>query len=125
MTITSDGLYLDALTTSGNIEVFHIDAATGGLTQVQVVTGIARWEQWLGQLLKCLTHPPRFGFHLESNSARGDKPHAERIVVERSPLESLQLRSQITEGVFKSYAKLKPLNCSEISLNWCFFGNDE
>ena len=40
MAITADGLYLNALTTSGNIEVFRIDAATGGLTQAQVVTGL-------------------------------------------------------------------------------------
>jgi 6-phosphogluconolactonase (cycloisomerase 2 family) len=39
MTITSDGLYLNVLTTSGNIEVFRIDA-TGGLAQTQMVTGL-------------------------------------------------------------------------------------
>jgi len=40
MAITSDGLYLNVLTTSGNIEVFRIDAATGALAQVQVVSGL-------------------------------------------------------------------------------------
>jgi DNA-binding beta-propeller fold protein YncE len=40
MAITGDGLYLDTLTASGNIEVFRIDAATGGLAQAQVVTGL-------------------------------------------------------------------------------------
>jgi 6-phosphogluconolactonase (cycloisomerase 2 family) len=40
MTISSDGQYLNVLTTSGNIEVFRIDTATGGLTQVQLVTGL-------------------------------------------------------------------------------------
>jgi len=40
MAITPDGLYLNALTTSGNIEVFRIDPASGGLTQTQVITGL-------------------------------------------------------------------------------------
>lgn len=40
MAITGDGLYLDALTAAGNIEVFSIDAATGGLAQAQVVSGL-------------------------------------------------------------------------------------
>jgi 6-phosphogluconolactonase len=40
MAITSDGLYLNVLTASGNIEVFRIDPATGGLTQAQVLTGL-------------------------------------------------------------------------------------
>jgi 6-phosphogluconolactonase len=40
MAITSDGLYLNVLTASGNIEIFRIDPATGGLTQAQVLTGL-------------------------------------------------------------------------------------
>ena len=40
MAITSDGLYLNVLTASGNIEVFRIDPPTGGLTRVQVLTGL-------------------------------------------------------------------------------------
>jgi 6-phosphogluconolactonase len=40
MAITSDGLYLNVLTASGNIEVFRIDPTTGGLTQAQVLTGL-------------------------------------------------------------------------------------
>jgi 6-phosphogluconolactonase len=40
MAITSDGLYLNVLTASGNIEVFRIDPATGGLTQAQILTGL-------------------------------------------------------------------------------------
>jgi len=39
MAVTSDGRYLNVLTTSGNIEVFRIDPATAGLTQLQVLTG--------------------------------------------------------------------------------------
>ena len=40
MAVTPDGLYLNVLTSSGNIEVFHIDAATGALAQAQVLTGL-------------------------------------------------------------------------------------
>jgi 6-phosphogluconolactonase (cycloisomerase 2 family) len=40
MGITSDGLYLNVLTTSGDIEVFRIETASGGLTQVEVITGL-------------------------------------------------------------------------------------
>jgi 6-phosphogluconolactonase len=41
MAISLKGLFLNVLTTTGDIEVFHIDAATGGLTQAQVVmTGL-------------------------------------------------------------------------------------
>jgi 6-phosphogluconolactonase len=40
MAITPDGMYLDVLTTTGNIEVFRIDASTAGLTSVQVLTGL-------------------------------------------------------------------------------------
>ena len=40
MAITPGGLYLNVLTDSGNIEVFGIDAASGSLTQVQVITGL-------------------------------------------------------------------------------------
>jgi 6-phosphogluconolactonase len=40
MAITSDGLYLNVLTTLGNIEIFRINAATGGLAQAQVLTGL-------------------------------------------------------------------------------------
>jgi 6-phosphogluconolactonase (cycloisomerase 2 family) len=40
MGITADGLYLNVLTTSGDIEVFRIDAASGGLSQIQVITGL-------------------------------------------------------------------------------------
>jgi 6-phosphogluconolactonase len=39
MAITSDGLYLYVITTSGNIQVFRIDAS-GGLTQTQTLTGL-------------------------------------------------------------------------------------
>ncbi len=40
MAITPDGMYLNVLTTSGNIEVFRIDGSTAGLTSVQVLTGL-------------------------------------------------------------------------------------
>jgi 6-phosphogluconolactonase (cycloisomerase 2 family) len=40
MAITPDGMYLNVLTTTGNIEVFRIDASTAGLTSVQVLTGL-------------------------------------------------------------------------------------
>jgi 6-phosphogluconolactonase (cycloisomerase 2 family) len=40
MAITPNGMYLNVLTTSGNIEVFRIDASTAGLTSVQVLTGL-------------------------------------------------------------------------------------
>jgi len=40
MAIGSDEQYLNVLTTSGNVEVFRIDAASGGLTQVQLLTGL-------------------------------------------------------------------------------------
>jgi 6-phosphogluconolactonase (cycloisomerase 2 family) len=40
MAVTSDGMYLNVLTASGNIEVFRIDPATRGLASVQVLTGL-------------------------------------------------------------------------------------
>jgi 6-phosphogluconolactonase (cycloisomerase 2 family) len=40
MAITPDGMYLNVLTTTGNIEVFRIESSTGGLSSVQVLTGL-------------------------------------------------------------------------------------
>ncbi len=40
MAITSDGRFLNVVTTSGNIEVFRIDPVNGNLTQVQVLPGL-------------------------------------------------------------------------------------
>jgi 6-phosphogluconolactonase len=40
MAVTPDGRYLNVLTTTGNIEVFRIESSTGGLSSVQVLTGL-------------------------------------------------------------------------------------
>lgn len=40
LAISSDGQYLNVLTTSGNIEVYRIDSATASLTRIQVITGL-------------------------------------------------------------------------------------
>jgi 6-phosphogluconolactonase (cycloisomerase 2 family) len=40
MAVSSDGLYLNVLTTEGSIEVFRIEPASGALTHLQTSTGL-------------------------------------------------------------------------------------
>jgi hypothetical protein len=101
LAITSDGLYLNVLTASGNIEVFRIDAARGGLTQAQVLTGLLAGSNGLVSFQRD-GHPLRASvFTLEATPLELANDSPNRPL----PTRSLQLRSQIAKGYLKSCAK--------------------
>jgi 6-phosphogluconolactonase len=50
LAISSDGRFLNVVTTSGNIEVFRIDSSAAGLSEVEVVTGLPRGTNGLVSL---------------------------------------------------------------------------